>query len=80
MKKLILLKVITAKNVRLPLLVFKSWIQILRSVSNGCHINVSNIVIITIRNVDCPCIINNISKSKAINLIEKSLLENCEYI
>ena len=80
MKKLILLKVITAKNVRLPLLVFKSWIQILHSVSNGCHINVSNIVIITIRNVDCPCIINNISKSKAINLIEKSLLENCEYI
>ena len=48
------------------------------SVSNGCHdlttlsVNISNISIITIKNVDYRCIILNISKSKAINLLESA--------
>ena len=43
------------------------------SVWNGCHdltilsVNISDIAIITVKNVDCCCIIHNISKSKAIN-------------
>ena len=53
------------------------------SVCNGCHVftmlsvNISNIAIITIKNVDYHCIIHNINKSEAINLLEKSVLENC---
>ena len=38
--------------------------------------NISDIAIITIRNVDCHCIICNISKSKAINLLENFMLED----
>ena len=47
------------------------------SVCNGCHdlitlsVNVSDIAIITVDNVDCRCIIHNISKYEAINLIKK---------
>ena len=43
------------------------------SVWNGCHdltilsVNISDIAIITVKNIDCCCIIHNISKSKAIN-------------
>ena len=54
-------------------------------ICNGCHVftmlsvNISNIAIITIKNVDYCCIIHN-SKSKAINLLENSVLENCGYI
>ena len=52
------------------------------SVCNGCHgltmlsVNESNIAIITIRNVDYHCIIHNISKSEAINLLKNSVLED----
>ena len=55
-------------------------------VCNGCHDltvlchNISGIVIITVKNVDFRYIINNISKSEAINLIENSVLEDCGYI
>ena len=34
----------------------------------------------TIKTVDYRCIIHNISKSEAINLLENSVLENVEYI
>ena len=34
----------------------------------------------TIKTVDYRCIIHNISKSEAINLLENSVLENFEYI
>ena len=54
-------------------------------VCNGCHdltvlsTNISNIVIITIKNVDYRCIIHNISKSEAINLLKDSILEDRGY-
>ena len=53
---------------------------------NGFHdlsilcLNVSDIVIITVKDVDFCCIIYNISKSKAINLIENSALDDREYL
>ena len=56
------------------------------SVCNGCHdltilcLNISDIFIITVKNVGYRCIIHNISKSVAINLLENSVLEDCEYI
>ena len=43
-------------------------------------IDISDIAIITVKNVDYCCIIRNISKSEAINLLENSMLEDCEYI
>ena len=55
-------------------------------VCNGCHdltilcLNVSDIAIITVKNVDYCCIIYNISKCEAINLLKNSVLENRGYI
>ena len=55
-------------------------------VCNGCHdltilsVNINNIAIITVKNVDYHCIIHNISKSEASNLLKNSVLENCGYI
>ena len=49
-------------------------------VCNGCqdlamlNVNISNIAIITIKNVDYCCIIHNISKSEAINILKNSVL------
>ena len=37
-------------------------------------VNISDIAIISIKNIDYCCIIHNISKSKAINWIENSVL------
>ena len=48
------------------------------SVCNGCHdltifhLSISNISIITVKNIDYRCIIHNISKSEAINLLKNS--------
>ena len=48
-------------------------------VCNGCHgltmlnVNISNIAIITVKNVNYRCIIHNISKSEAINLLRNSV-------
>ena len=39
-------------------------------------VNVSNIAVGTVKNVDYRCIIHNISKSEAINLLKDSVLEN----
>ena len=56
------------------------------SVCNGCHVftmlsvNISDIAIITIKDGDYRCIIHNINKSEAINVVENSVLENCKYI
>ena len=56
------------------------------SVCNGCYdlvifcLNISDIAIIVIRNVDYYCIIHNISKSEAIDLLENSVLVDCEFI
>ena len=55
-------------------------------VYSGCHdltmlsVNISNIGIMTIKNVDYCYIIYNISKSEAIDLLKNSVLENRRYI
>ena len=55
------------------------------SVCNGWHdltmlsVNISDVAIITVKNVDYYCIIHNISKSEAINILEKAVLENRWY-
>ena len=56
------------------------------SVCNDCHdlkilsVNINDIATISIKNVDYCCIIHNITKSEAINLLESSVLEDCGYI
>ena len=42
--------------------------------------NISDNAIITIKDVDYCCIIHNISKSEAINLLENYVLEDRGYI
>ena len=70
----------------LPLLIFNHGFKFEDSVCNSCHdssmlsVNISDIAIITIKNVDYRCIIHSISKSEVINLLENSVLENCGYI
>ena len=55
-------------------------------VCNDCHdltilsVNINEIAILTATNVDYCCIIHNIRKSEAINLLKNSLLENRGYI
>ena len=55
-------------------------------VCNSCHdltmlsVNISDITIISIKNVDYRCIIHNIIKSDTINLLKNSVSENCRYI
>ena len=56
------------------------------NVCNGCHdlsmlcLNISDIAIITVKNVDYRCIMYNISESEAIHLLENSVLEDRRYI
>ena len=64
--------------VNLPLLIMDSNFKI--HVFAMLCVNISNIAIMTIKTVDYRCIIHNISKSEAINLLENSVLENFEYI
>ena len=68
---------------------FNHGFKFQESVCNGCHdltilcLNISDITIITVRNVknaDYRCIIHNISKSEEINLLKSAVLENCGYI
>ena len=67
-------------------LFFKHGFKFQDSAYNGCHdltmlsVNISNIAIITVKNVDCRCIIQNISKSEAINLLKNSVFEDYGYI
>ena len=42
-------------------------------------VNISSIAIITVKNVDCHCIIHN-SKSEEINSLKKSVLEDRGHI
>ena len=52
------------------------------SVCNGCHdltmlsVNISDIFIITVKNVNYRCIIHNISKSEGTNLLKNSVVED----
>ena len=63
-----------------------STLAIQDSVWKACHdlttlcLNISHTAIFTAKNVDYCCIIHNISKSEAINLLENSVLENCRCI
>ena len=55
------------------------------SICNGCHdlmlsLNIRDVVITAVKNVDYRFIINDISKSEAINLLENSALEDRGYI
>ena len=43
-------------------------------------VNVSDIVIITVKNVDYRWVIHNISASEAISLLKNSVFENRRYI
>ena len=67
-------------------LFFNHGLKFQDSVCNVCHdltmlsVNISDIAIITVKNVDYYCIIFNIIRSKAINLLGKSVLEDSEYI
>ena len=65
---------------------FKHRFKFQDSVYNSCHVftvlslNISNINITTIKNIDYRSIIDNISKSEAINLSKNYVLEKCGYI
>ena len=56
------------------------------SLCNGCNdvimlsVNISDIAIVIIKNVGYCCIIHNISKSEAINLLTTFVLEDHGYI
>ena len=43
-------------------------------------VNISDIAIITVKDVDYPCVIHSISKSKALNLSKNYVPYNCGYI
>ena len=55
-------------------------------ICNGCHdltmlcLNLSDIVIITVKNVDFRYIFGEISKSEAIHLLRNYVLDDREYI
>ena len=55
-------------------------------ICNGCHdltifcLNRGDSAIITVKNVNYPCIIHNTNKSQAINLLENYLLKDRDYI
>ena len=56
------------------------------SVCNVCHdltmlsVNICDIAIINVKNIDYRCIIHNIRKSEAINLLKNSVLKDHGYI
>ena len=67
-------------------LFFSHGFEFQYSLCNGCHdltilsVSISDIGIITVTNGDYCCIIHNVSKSEAINLLENSVLEDRGYI
>ena len=69
----------------LPLLIFMHGFEFQNYVCNGCHdltilcLNISDITIITVKNVDYRCIIHN-SISEAISLLKGTVLKNDTYI
>ena len=66
--------------------VFNHGFKFKDSVFNGCNVltilclSISDIAIITVKNVDYRCNIQYINKSEAINLLENSGLEDRGYI
>ena len=55
-------------------------------ICNGCQdltilcVNISDIAVITVKDIDYHCIIHNISESEAINLLEHFVLEDRKYM
>ena len=43
-------------------------------------VNISDIAIITVKNIDYRCIIHNTIKSEAITLLKNSVLQDCGYV
>ena len=87
MKKLILQKVTTAKNVLFVIIGFLFMDSNFKdSVCNGCHdftvlsVSISDIAFIAVKNVNYRFIIHSISKSEAINLLKNFVLEDSGYI
>ena len=85
-KELILLKVTTAKNVRFAItgflimdLNFKILYAMVAMISQCSVFNISDIAIITIKDVHYRCIIHN-SRSEAIDLLKNFVLEDRGYI
>ena len=70
----------------LSLLRFNLGFKFQDYVCNGCHdlsmlcLNISNIAIITVKNIDYCCIIRNISKSEANHLLKSSVFKDHGYI
>ena len=70
----------------LSLSIFNHGFEFQYSVCIGCHhfsmlcLDISSIAIFTVNNVDYRCIIYNINKSEAINLLENSVLQDRGYI
>ena len=44
------------------------------------NVNISDIAIINVKNADYRCIVHNISKSEAVNLLKNSVLEDHGYV
>ena len=83
---MILVRLATAKMHICHYFFFNHGFEFGDSICNGCHdlstlsFNISDIAIITVKNIDYRCIIHNISKSEAIDLLESSVLKDREYI
>ena len=81
-----MLKVTTVKNVwfaTLGFLIMDSNFKIIYAkvvlIWQFC-VYMSDITIITAKNVDYRCVIHNISESEAISLLKNSVLQDCGYI
>ena len=83
---MILVRLATAKMHICHYFFFNHGFKFGDSICNGCHdlstlsFNISDIAIIAVKNIDYRCIIHNISKSEAIDLLESSVLKDREYI
>ena len=84
---MILLKVTRATNVWFVTIGFLIiGLHFENFVRNGCHdltmlcLNLSDVAIITVKNVGYCCIIHDISKPEAIHLLENSVIDVCGYI
>ena len=65
---------------------FNHGFKVQDSICNGCHnltilsLNLTDIAIITVKGLNYSCIIREISRSDAINLLKSSVFEDLGYI
>ena len=65
---------------------FKHGFKFKKSVCDSCHdlfmlcLNISDTIVISVKDADYGCIILNISKSDAIHLLEKSVFDDRWYV